>query len=52
MLACYMSQERTLGDYLQMLDGSGWKLVEIISVSPSAAPHLVLVVEDGHLASK
>jgi hypothetical protein len=46
MMSLMMSQERTLGDFLQLLEDSGWKLAEIIPTAPTAPPHLVLVLDD------
>jgi hypothetical protein len=45
MLSALMAQERTLDDHLQLLEGTGWKLAEIIPTTPGAPSHLVLVLD-------
>jgi hypothetical protein len=47
MLAMFNGQERTLGDFLQLFEGSGWKLQQIIRPAPAAPPHLVLIRDEG-----
>jgi hypothetical protein len=42
MMASVMAQERTLGDWLEVCEGSGWKLVEVIPTGTGAPSHVVL----------
>jgi hypothetical protein len=46
MLSLFNAQERTAGDFVDMVRGSGWKLAEIIPSAPAAMPHLVLVLDE------
>jgi hypothetical protein len=47
MMNVHLATERTLGDFIDLCKGSGWKLTEVIRIpdAPSAPVQLVAVLD-------
>jgi hypothetical protein len=46
MMSMFMAQERTIGEFVESFQGSGWKLAQVIPTASKAPAHLVLVPSD------
>jgi hypothetical protein len=48
MMSMFMAQERTIGEYVELFQGSGWKLAHVVPTPLKAPAHLILVLSDEH----